>query len=502
MMQTVSPSTPVQGAPAEFTYDLLVIGSGPGGQRAAIQAAKLGKKVAVVERKSVVGGVCINTGTIPSKTFREAIMHLSGYNQRGLYGSSYSVKDDITVQDLLLRTSSVMAHELDVVRHQLHRNRVETINAEASFIGPNTVRLRDVRGQGDAWRDVTARTIVIAVGTKAARDRNIPFDGKRIIISDDILDLQSLPRTVTVIGGGVIGCEYASMFAALGVRVTLIDKRPRLLEFVDFEITDVLAYQMRQNRMTLRLGEAVKTVEQVTDQLGQRVRVTLASGKEIVSDMVLYSIGRVGATAKLNLEAAGLSADERGRITVNSHYQTAVHHIYAVGDVIGFPSLASVSMEQGRLATCHAFGIPTQSVPELFPYGIYTIPEISTVGKNEEELTAAGVPYEIGKAQYREIARGQIIGDEQGTLKLIFHLETRELLGVHIIGTGASELIHIGQAVMAFGGTVDYFVNTVFNYPTLAECYKTAAFDGINRLGSVPALEPKLEPAAAVGEVV
>jgi NAD(P) transhydrogenase len=493
-----APAVPVP----DYTYDLLVIGSGPGGQRAAIQAAKLGKKVAVVERKSVVGGVCINTGTIPSKTFREAIMHLSGYNERGLYGSAYSVKDDITVQDLLLRTSSVMAHELDVVRNQLHRNRIETINAEAAFMGPNTVRLRDVRGHGDGWRDVTARTIVVAVGTRAARDPAIPFDGQRIIISDDILDLRNLPRTVTVIGGGVIGCEYASMFAALGVRVTLIDKRPRLLEFVDHEITDVLAYQLRQNRMTLRLGEAVKAVAPVRDHLGERVRVLLASGKEIVSDMVLYAVGRVGATDKLNLEAAGLSSDERGRIVVNAHYQTAVSHIYAVGDVIGFPSLASVSMEQGRLAACHAFGAPTQSVPELFPYGIYTIPEISTVGKNEEELTAAGVPYEIGKAQYREIARGQIIGDEMGTLKLIFHLETRELLGVHIIGTGASELIHIGQAVMAFGGTVDYFVNTVFNYPTLAECYKTAAFDGINRLGSTPALEPKLEPAADVGAVI
>jgi NAD(P) transhydrogenase len=514
MTQTVAPfpSVPEQAAPdraasdRDFSYDLLVIGSGPGGQRAAIQAAKLGKKVAVVERKAVVGGVCINTGTIPSKTFREAIMHLSGYNERGLYGSSYSVKADITVQDLLLRTSSVMAHELDVVRHQLHRNRVETINAEASFMGPQTVRLRDVRGHGpghgDGWRDVTARKIVVAVGTRAARDRNIPFDGQRILISDDILDLQTLPRTVTVIGGGVIGCEYASMFAALGVRVTLIDKRPRLLEFVDYEITDVLAYQLRQNRMTLRLGEAVRSVEPTTDRLGERVRVILASGKEIISDMVLYSIGRVGATERLNLEAAGLSADERGRIAVNAHYQTAVSHIYAVGDVIGFPSLASVSMEQGRLATCHAFEVPTQSVPELFPYGIYTIPEISTVGKNEEELTAAGVPYEIGKAQYREIARGQIIGDEQGTLKLIFHLETRELLGVHIIGTGASELIHIGQAVMAFGGTVDYFVNTVFNYPTLAECYKTAAFDGINRLGDAPALDPKLEPTPDVGAVV
>ena len=480
----------------DFTYDLLVIGSGPGGQRAAIQAAKLGKKVAVVERKATLGGVCINTGTIPSKTFREAIMHLSGYFERGLYGAAYAVKDDISMADLLLRTSSVMAHEMDVVRLQLHRNRVEVLNAEASFTGPNSVRLRDLRGDG--WRDVTARFIVVATGTVAARDPKIPFDGERIIISDDLLGLTELPRSLTVIGGGVIGCEYASMFAALGVRVTLVDKRPRLLEFMDYEITDVLAYQLRQNRMTLRLGEAVREVTRA----GEQVRVTLASGKEIVTDMVLYAVGRIGATERLNLEAAGLRADERGRIAVNAHYQTEVPSIYAVGDVIGFPSLASVSLEQGRLAACHAFGVPTQSVPELFPYGVYTIPEISTVGKNEEELTQAGVPYEIGKAQYREIARGQIIGDQQGTLKLIFHLETRELLGVHIIGAGASELIHIGQAVMAFGGTVDYFVNTVFNYPTLAECYKTAAFDGINRLGVAPALEPKLEPAADVGAVV
>ncbi|WP_295820878.1 Si-specific NAD(P)(+) transhydrogenase [uncultured Deinococcus sp.] len=486
--------------PTEFTHDLLVIGSGPGGQRAAIQAAKLGRKVAVVERKTVVGGVCINTGTIPSKTFREAIMHLSGYNERGLYGASYMVKEDLGMADLLHRTTSVITHELDVIRSQLHRNRVEVIAAEASFTGPHTLRLRDVRpGQGgETWREVSARHIVIAVGTRAARDPKIPFDGKRVLISDDILDLTTMPRTVAVIGGGVIGCEYASMFAALGVRVTLIDQRPRLLEFIDHEITDILTYQLRQNRMTLRLGEAVQDVTPT----GDGVRVTLTSGKAVQADMVLYAIGRVGATDRLNLGAAGLGADGRGRITVNGHYQTAQPHIYAVGDVIGFPSLASVSMEQGRLAACHAYGVPTQSVPELFPYGIYTIPEISTVGKSEEELTQAGVPYEIGKAQYREIARGQIIGDEQGTLKLIFHLETRALLGVHIIGSGASELIHIGQAVMSFGGTVDYFVNTVFNYPTLAECYKTAAFDGINRLGSVPVLEPKLEPAPDVGSVV
>ncbi|SEJ82823.1 NAD(P) transhydrogenase [Deinococcus reticulitermitis] len=488
---------------APHTYDLLVIGSGPGGQRAAIQAAKLCKKVAIVEKRVVVGGVCINTGTIPSKTFREAVVHLTGYHERGLYGDSFMVKEDLNIQDLLLRTNAVISHELDVIRSQLHRNRVEVISAEASFSGPHTLRLHDVRpGQEGAWREVSAENIVIAVGTRAARDPKIPFDGERVLISDDILNMTALPRSMAVIGGGVIGCEYASMFAALGVRVTLIDKRPRLLEFVDDEIADILAYQLRQNRMTLRLGEDVRSVGHVTDPAGERVRVTLESGKEVTADLVLYSIGRVGAVESLNLGAAGLEADGRGRIRVNELYQTAQPHIYAVGDVIGFPSLASVSLEQGRLAACHAFGIPTQSVPELFPYGIYTIPEISMVGKTEEELTAAGVPYEIGKAQYKEIARGQIIGDREGTLKLIFHLESRALLGVHIIGAGASELVHIGQAVMAFGGTVDYFVNTVFNYPTLAECYKTAALDGINRLGPVPELEPKLEPPPEVGEVV
>lgn len=466
----------------DYTYDLLVIGSGPGGQRAAIQAAKLRKRVAVIERKTVVGGVCINTGTIPSKTLREAIMHLSGYQERNLYGASYTVKENITMQDLLQRADYVIQHELDVTRHQLQRNRIEIIPAEASFVDPHTVRLRDLNGGG--WRDVTADKVVIATGTRAARDSRIPFDGQRLLISDDILGLKTLPRTLAVIGAGVIGCEYASMFAALGVRVTLVDKRPRLLEFADAEIVDILSHQLRQNRVTLRLGEAVNGMELIEEDARPRVRINLVSGKQIVSDAVLYSIGRVGATDTLNLEAAGLAADERGRIKVNAYFQTEVPHIYAVGDVVGFPSLASVSMEQGRLASCHAFGLPADSVPELFPYGIYTIPEISMVGRSEDDLTREGIPYEVGKAQYREIARGQIIGDHSGTLKLIFHLETRELLGVHIIGDGASELVHIGQAVMALGGRVDYFINTVFNYPTLAECYKTAAFDGINRLSS------------------
>src|SRR5436190_7209674 len=465
----------------DFDYDLLVIGSGPAGQRAAIQAAKLGKRVAIVERKAVVGGVCINTGTNPSKTLRETVLHLSGYRERGLYGASYTVKQNITMSDLLMRTDHVISHEIDVTRHQLLRNRVELFAAAASFVDPHTIRLNDVIGHG--WRDVTAARIVIATGTVATQDPHIPFDGQRIFISDDILRLEQLPRTLAVVGAGVIGLEYASMFAALGVRVTLIDKRPRLLPFVDSEIIETLAYQLRQNRVTLRLGEEVSGIEPLNDDHGARVNIHLASGKQIIAEKALYSIGRTGAIQDLNLPAASLSADARGRLNVNAVYQTEVPHIYAVGDLIGFPSLASTSMEQGRLAACHALGVPANSVPELFPYGIYTIPEISTVGRNEEELTEQGIAYEVGKAQYREIARGQIMGDSTGLLKLIFHAETRALLGVHIIGEGASELIHIGQAVLAFGGTVDYFVNTVFNYPTLAECYKTAAFDGINRLG-------------------
>lgn len=464
----------------EFDYDLLVIGSGPAGQRAAIQAAKLHKRVAIVERKAVVGGVCINTGTIPSKTLREAVLYLSGYRLKEVYGESYAVKQNITIGDLLFHTDHVIRHEIDVTRHQLMRNRVELFNAEASFVEAHKVRLNFLDGHGT--RDVTASRIVVAVGTMATRDPHIPFDGRRIFTSDDILSLDRLPRTVAVIGGGVVGLEYASIFAALGVRVTLIDKRPRLLSFVDAEIIDTLAYHLRENRVTLRLEEEVSGIEPFDDDRGGGVKILLASGKQTVAEKALYSIGRTGSTTSLNLEAAGLAADDRGRLKVNEFYQTSVPHVYAAGDVIGFPSLASISMEQGRLAASHAFGVKTESVPRLFPYGIYTIPEISMVGQNEEELTDAGIPYEVGKAQYREIARGQIIGDSTGLLKLIFHLETRKLLGAHIIGEGASELIHIGQAVLAFGGNIDYFVDIVFNYPTLAECYKTAAFDGINRL--------------------
>ena len=447
-----------------------------------MQAAKLDKRVAIVERHADIGGVMVNTGTIPSKTLREAVMYLTGYRERGIYGESYSVKHDITMRDLTVRTSHVMQQKTDTLRHQLLRNRVKVITAHASFIDAHTLDLASVDGR--SHEPVTVDKVLIAVGTSPASPDEMEVDGKLIFLSDDILKLPELPRTLSIIGGGVIGLEYATIFATLGIRVTLIDRYPRLLHFVDAELVDTLMYHMRQKRMTLRLDEEVTFARTFEDERGQHVRVQLVSGKQIVTDAALYSVGRTGATASLNLEAVGLKADRRGQLRVNEFFQTEAPNIYAAGDVIGFPSLASTSGEQGRLAACHAFGVPTHSVPELLPYGIYTIPEISMVGRTEEDMTEDVVPYEVGKAQYREIARGQIIGGDAGLLKLLFDIRDRKMLGVHIIGEGATELVHIGQAVLALGGTVDYFVDTVFNYPTLAECYKTAALDGINRLGA------------------
>ncbi len=466
--------------PRRYDYDMVIIGSGPAGHRAAIQSAKLGKRVAVIEKKTLIGGVSVNTGTIPSKTLREAVLHLSGFRQRSIYGASYTVKQNITMGDLLLRADHVIRHEIEISRHQLQRNGVELFAGIATLVNEHTVHLHFVDKKGED--EITTRHIMIAVGTTVVKPPHIPFDGETIFTSDGLLKLDHLPRTLTVVGGGVIGCEYACMFATLGTRVTLVEMSDRLLDFVDHEIVDALVYHMRQQRVTLRLGENVRTIEHCDTRYGRGVKTCLESGKEIVTDKALYAIGRQGATGGLGLEAIGLVPDQRGRIQVNEHFQTAIPTIYAVGDVVGFPSLASTSMEQGRMAACHAFAVEHQSIPELFPYGIYAIPEISTCGANEEELTRDGIPYEIGKAYYKEIARGQIIGDTIGMLKLVFHRENHKLLGVHIIGEGASELIHIGQTVMAFGGTVDYFINTVFNYPTLAECYKTAAFDGINRI--------------------
>jgi NAD(P) transhydrogenase len=467
---------------SQYDYDVVVIGSGPAGHRAAIQAAKLDKRVAVIEKRGVVGGICINSGTIPSKTLREAALRLSGYRERALYGASYSVKQHITMRDLLFRVDQVISNEIDVARHQLVRNGVDIVEAKAAFEEPHRLRLEPI--DGGMRREVSAAFIVIAVGTTTSQDPLARCDGQHVFTCDDLLQVDQLPRSLAVVGGGVIGLEYACIFAALGVRVTLIDARNQLLPFVDREIMEALVYHLRSNRATLYLGEKVSSVEPFENDHGQghHVRLCLASGKQVVADKALYSVGRRGATDELGLLAAGLTADDRGRLRVNEHYQTDVPHIYAVGDVIGFPSLASTSMEQGRLAACHAFGVQTRCLPEFFPYGIFTVPGMSMVGKTEEQLTQEGVPYEVGRAQYREIARGQILGDRTGLLKLIFHREDRRLLGVHIIGAEAAELVHIGQAVLALGGTIDYFVDTVFNYPTLAECYKTAAFDGINRL--------------------
>jgi NAD(P) transhydrogenase len=455
-------------------YDLVVIGSGPAGQRAAIQGAKSGKRVALVERREVIGGVCINTGTIPSKTMREAVLHLSGYNYQNIYGVSYRVKEKITMADLAFRVQHVIKTEIDVTQAQLSRNGIEVLTGIASFKDPNTVQVTSTRGS----TEIQAQKIVIATGTKPASSPKVPINATTIINSDQILDMPSIPKTFIVVGGGVIGVEYTCMFAALGVRVTLIEKRPRLLEFADQEIVEALSYHLRDHRVTMRLNEEVSSVEDG----GSGVTAFLESNKKVPGDALLYAVGRQGAVDELNLAAAGLNADNRGRIAVDENYRTTNPNIYAVGDVIGFPSLASVSMEQGRIAVSHAFGRPVSSNPNYFPFGIYTIPEISFIGKTEEQLTDEDVPYEVGVAYYREIARGQIRGDTTGRLKLIFHRDTLELLGVHIIGEGASELLHIGQAVLILKGKVDYFVDTVFNYPTLAECYKAAAFNGLNKL--------------------
>jgi len=464
-----------------FDYDLIVIGSGPAGHRGAVQAARLRKRVALVERGEMVGGLCVNTGTIPSKTMREALMYLSGYRERLTYGISYTVKQKITMKDLMFRVGPVVRHEIDVIRHQLLRNGVEMLSAEASFLDPHTLELRYSDGHNRG--QITAEKILIATGSEASRDPHIPFDGTHIFSSDDILTLDELPRTLAVVGAGVIGCEYASMFAALGVKVTLIDKRTRLLPFVDGEIVEALMYHLRENRVTLRLGEEVSTIKLNSDGRPQPVELGLASGKHIIADKALYSVGRAGAVGRLNLEGAGILADDKGRIEVNKVYQTNVPHVYAAGDVIGFPSLAATSMEQGRVAIAHAFQNETANSMEFFPYGIYTVPEVSFAGRTEEELTAANIPYEVGKARYREIARGQIMGDDIGMLKLLFHSDTRELLGVHIIGEGACELVHVGCAVLSFGGKLDYFLGAVFNFPTLGQCYKIAALDGMSRLG-------------------
>ena len=456
-------------------YDLLVIGCGPGGQRAAIAAAKLGHRAAVVEKRDVVGGVCVNTGTIPSKSLREAVLYLTGLSQRDLYGQSYRVKDDITMEDLSRRSHFVVAREIEVLRDQLSRNRVALLQGEAEMVDDHTV---SVRSPNHGEQRAKAGKIVLAVGTRPARPASVEFDDVHVFDSDGILALKEVPRSLVIVGAGVIGIEYASIFAALGTKVTVIEQRDRMLEFCDDEVVEALQFHLRGLAVTFRFRETVEAVE-----AHEEGSVTLLnSGKAVAADVVMYSAGRQGATDGLHLERVGINPDKRGRITVDDHYRTSAEHIYAVGDVIGFPALASTSMEQGRLAAAHAFGEPTPSLEASMPIGIYTIPEISYVGKTEAQLTDGSVPYEVGISRYRELARGQICGDSSGMLKLLVSPEDRLLLGVHVFGTGATELVHIGQAVMGCGGTVDYLLDAVFNYPTLAEAYKVAALDVNNKL--------------------
>ncbi len=457
-------------------YDLVVIGSGPGGQKAAIAAAKLGRSVAVIERGRMLGGVCVNTGTIPSKTLREAVVYLTGMNQRELYGASYRVKEKITPADLLARTQHVIGKEIDVVRSQLMRNRVELYVGHARFVDAHTI---DVQDPGRAERvTVSGRKFVIATGTTPARPGGVDFDDHRVLDSDGILDLKTIPTSMVVVGAGVIGVEYASMFAALGTKVTVVEKRANMLEFCDPEIIESLKFHLRDLAVTFRFGEEVTAVD-----VGAAGTVTtLASGKQIPAETVMYSAGRQGQTAELDLPNAGLEADDRGRIFVDDNYQTKVDHIYAVGDVIGFPALAATSMDQGRLAAYHAFGEPCHAMTDLQPIGIYSIPEVSYVGATEVDLTKGSVPYEVGVSRYRELARGQIAGDSYGMLKLLVSTEDLRLLGVHNFGTNATEMVHIGQAVMGCGGTIEFLVDAVFNYPTFSEAYKVAALDVMNKL--------------------
>lgn len=458
-------------------YDLVVIGSGPAGKRAAVQAAKLGKSVLVVEGRRRVGGVSVHTGTIPSKTLRETVLNLSGWRERGFYGRSYRVKKEIDRSDLGSRLTKTLEHEVDVLEHQLQRNGVRTMAGFARFVDPHRLA---VTAPDESETIVSGERIVIAVGTVPYRPENVDFNDADIMDSDEVVDTPRIPRSLTVVGAGVIGIEYATIFSALDVAVTVVEPRPTFLDFIDREIIDEFMHQLRDRGVTFRLGSPVVSVAKEADS---RVLTTTADGRTVRTEMLLYCAGRMGATADLGLINCGLTTDNRGRLAVNPEtFQTDVPHIYAAGDVIGFPSLASTSMEQGRIAACHAFELPMPPAPKYFPYGIYAVPEISTVGMTEQEVRDKGINYECGIARFRETSRGHIMGLDQGLMKMIFSLKTRRLLGVHIIGEGATELIHIGQAVLNLKGTIDYFIENTFNYPTLAEAYKIAALDAWNRM--------------------
>ncbi|OQW51749.1 MAG: NAD(P)(+) transhydrogenase [Nitrospira sp. HN-bin3] len=458
------------------SYDMVVVGSGPAGQKAAVQASKLSKRVAIIEKARQLGGASLNTGTLPSKTLKDTIEYLHGLSRRGLAQLGAALTRQLTLPDLMTRKDQVIETEVGVITHQLQRNHIDILPGTAAFLDPHTLSVTRSDGQIE---QVQASAIVLATGSRPRRPSDIPFDDLIICDSDSFLRTTMNPTSIIVLGGGVIGTEYASMLAAFGINVTLIDRRTQMLRFLDLEIAQALEAQMRQNGVTMRLRHDCSNV--TVNEAG-RPSVHLENGETLTADMLLYTMGRIGNTEALNLGAIGLATDQQGQLSVNAHYQTLIPHIYATGDVIGFPALAATAMEQGRLAACHAFQLPATHRPKVIPYGIYSIPEVSMVGLTEEELTTAHVPHATGRAFFREMARGHISGDLHGLLKVIFHRETHALLGVHIIGAGATELIHIGQSVLTYGGAIEYFIHNVFNYPTMAECYRTAALDGLNRL--------------------
>ena len=469
-------------------YDLIIIGSGPAGRAAAIQAGKLKRKVLVVDRKDSLGGVSVHTGTIPSKTLRETVLNLSGYRERSFYGRSYRVKDNIDAGDLKARLHMTLDHEVDVLEHQFNRNHVDTLLGMAKFVWPNEIEV--ATEAGDTSR-ITGDKFLIATGTKTYRPDYVPFNGRTVVDSDEFLEMSEIPRSLVVVGAGVIGVEYATMFSALDVTVTLIEPRDSFLDFIDSALISDFTHQIKENGVDLRLGSAITQIEDA----GKHVEVSLENGRHVRADMLLFAAGRMGATDKLGLEVVGLKTDHRGRLEVDrKSYQTKVPHIYAAGDVIGHPSLASTSLQQGRVAGCHALDTPTLGESPWFPYGIYSVPEISTCGMSEEEMQEREIPYEIGVARFRETSRGQIMGLEHGMLKMLVSLKTRRVLGVQIVGEGATELIHIAQAVLNLKGTVDYFVKNTFNYPTLAEAYKIAGLDAFNRMPIPDEFKVKKKP--------
>jgi len=460
-------------------YDFVVIGSGPAGRRGAIQAAKAGQSVLIIDKGQDIGGVCVHTGTVPSKTLRETVLNLSGWRERGFYGSSYKVKANISAEDLKKRLLMTIEHEVNILDNQFDRNHVTRVQGLAKFISKNQVNITTMDGENHC---VEFGKILLAVGTKPFRPSYIPFDGNRVLDCDDILDLKALPRSLTVIGAGVIGLEYASIFNALDIPVTVIEPRETVLDFLDEDIVEDLLSDLRSRGVRLCFGVKAKQIKND----GRRCFVKLADGRIVESDKILFAAGRIGSTGELRLEMCGIDVDHRGRIAVNRKtFETSTPNIYAAGDVIGFPSLASTSMEQGRIAACHALDIPMANPPDYFPYGLYAVPEISTIGLTEKEVRDAKLPYQVGIARLRETSRGQIMGIRGGLMKMIFSLDTRQLLGVHIIGEGATELIHIGQAVLNLNGKLDYFINNIFNYPTLAEAYKVAALDAWNKMRNI-----------------